>query len=443
MATLGTYYLNAPSLSSATSVYTDAALTIVGPDGWYSDGLTVRQLVVGVFTDIVSSCAPCASPCSTTPIFINGFLKSTMYFSKNLNNTSLDVGAVVIEITQNMPPGSNPPFGFYIEYDGVQYNTVSSQNYGLLQGVVGVDQPIYIGETGADCGIVAAGAQSVSIYQYNPVTTAFDDTGQSEIVQALAPQLQLTVANQGKCVMVIPKPNASVGTLSFRGLNLCSANRDVQITVNCPQNLPSFTSTIDFPAVGGTCTSPTNKVYYSADVNGTTAAGGFFGLFDWVFLDPYGQTTLPDGWYRSPSVPFSDTSFETLNGVIIGFGACGAVTGYDIDYEVENAISGSCSANVSALDLEITQPPLSILGPVSAPSSGTQSGVPTGLNHAQLVMTWSGTPTPCGQVKMVIEKDGVIIAFKTLTPTAAGVYYLDVDFNLIANSDIYAYVTLA
>lgn len=442
MATLGTYYLNAPSLSSATSVYTDAALTIVGPDGWYGDGLTLRQLVGGVFTDVVLSCVPCASPCSTTPVENTGNFKSTIYLTKNLNNTSIDIGAIVINIT---PVGSVPPFGFYIEYNGVQYKTISSQYHGLRQGVIGVDQPIYIGDIANDCGIVAAGLQSVPVYEYNPATLLFEDTGQTETVQALTPQLQLDLGTPGKCVMVIPKTTPGNPSILLKGFNLCGGTtRDWDITINCPQNLKSFTSTVDLPTLSQTCTSPTNKVYYSADVNGTTASGGFFGFFDWVFYDPYGQTKLPDGWYRSPSVQLPNTSFEALNGIIVGFGTCGSVTGYDIDYEVENAISGSCSANVSTLDLEITQlPQYPVLGPVPAPNSGNQSGVPTGLNHVKLTMTWSWTPTPCGQVKMVIEKDGVIIAFKTLTPTAGGTYYLDVDFNLIANSDIYAYVTLA
>jgi hypothetical protein len=38
------YYLNAPSLSAATAIFTDAALTICAADGYYSDGTVVRQL---------------------------------------------------------------------------------------------------------------------------------------------------------------------------------------------------------------------------------------------------------------------------------------------------------------------------------------------------------------------------------------------------------------
>ena len=45
MATSSNYYLNGPSLSSATAVFTNSDLTIKAPDGWYqSEGIVRRQL---------------------------------------------------------------------------------------------------------------------------------------------------------------------------------------------------------------------------------------------------------------------------------------------------------------------------------------------------------------------------------------------------------------
>jgi hypothetical protein len=45
MATSSSYYLNAPSLGSATAVFTDDALTECAPDGFYSNGVIVREQV--------------------------------------------------------------------------------------------------------------------------------------------------------------------------------------------------------------------------------------------------------------------------------------------------------------------------------------------------------------------------------------------------------------
>jgi len=437
MSTLGTYYLNAPSLSSATAAYDDAALTIPAADGFYSDGVTVRELVGGLFTNVVSSCAPCAFPCSVDPFNVfEG--KSFLEMYQDMGGTALDVGAIVIEIDYI---GASRPIGLYFEYNGVLYNALSSQNFGFVQGPAGPNQVIYIGDTADDCGILAAGFQALPIQVFNPITITFDNTGQFISIQALAPQIQLSPGTPGKYVMVIPKTTASPSTLYFQGRLLCNLN-DFNITINCPTNLPSFTSTENCAVQIDTCALGTTQRYYSADVNGTTSSGGFFGLYDWVFYDSFGQTVLPNGWYRSPSVPSPDTSFEVQDGVIIGFGACLAITGWNVDYEVQNAIAGSCSTNVSNLKLIISQPPIPAYVDENAPTTGTAT-ITAGITHVQLIMDWLEVYTPCGQIRMVIEKDGVIIASKTLTPTSGTSEYLDVDFNLDNDANIYGYVTLA
>lgn len=47
MATRNNYYINGPSLASATAVFTNSDLTIKAPDGWYSFEGIVRQQVDG------------------------------------------------------------------------------------------------------------------------------------------------------------------------------------------------------------------------------------------------------------------------------------------------------------------------------------------------------------------------------------------------------------
>lgn len=48
MAISSTYYLNAPSLGSATAVFSNSTLTTLAADGFYSDGVISRQQVSGV-----------------------------------------------------------------------------------------------------------------------------------------------------------------------------------------------------------------------------------------------------------------------------------------------------------------------------------------------------------------------------------------------------------
>jgi hypothetical protein len=68
MATSSTFYLNGPSLASATAVYTNASLTTLAPNGYYSDGTIVRQQSSGSLLP-QSTCPSCAPTQSFTIYF--------------------------------------------------------------------------------------------------------------------------------------------------------------------------------------------------------------------------------------------------------------------------------------------------------------------------------------------------------------------------------------
>lgn len=65
MSVSATYYLDAPSLGSASVIYSDAALTTIAADGYYSDGIIVREQVSGVLLpqEICPSCNPVSYNC--------------------------------------------------------------------------------------------------------------------------------------------------------------------------------------------------------------------------------------------------------------------------------------------------------------------------------------------------------------------------------------------
>jgi hypothetical protein len=68
MATSATFYLDAPSLSSASVVYSNATLTTVAADGFYSDGTIVREQDGGVLLP-QASCPSCEATQSFTIYF--------------------------------------------------------------------------------------------------------------------------------------------------------------------------------------------------------------------------------------------------------------------------------------------------------------------------------------------------------------------------------------
>jgi hypothetical protein len=68
MATLATFYLDAPSLSSASVVYSDPALTTVAANGFYSDGTIVREQASGALLP-QTTCPSCATTQAFTIYF--------------------------------------------------------------------------------------------------------------------------------------------------------------------------------------------------------------------------------------------------------------------------------------------------------------------------------------------------------------------------------------
>jgi len=64
MAYTQPFYINGPSLSSATTVFDDAALTTPSPNGFYSDGIVTREQVSGALLPEQICTACCSDPCS-------------------------------------------------------------------------------------------------------------------------------------------------------------------------------------------------------------------------------------------------------------------------------------------------------------------------------------------------------------------------------------------
>lgn len=61
-----TFYLDGPTLQTATSVFTDVSLTTLASDGYYSDQVISRQQLNGLLQGI-ETCINCASPTPTPP----------------------------------------------------------------------------------------------------------------------------------------------------------------------------------------------------------------------------------------------------------------------------------------------------------------------------------------------------------------------------------------
>lgn len=80
-------YIDSASFSNATSVFLDELLTIIAPDGYYSDGSYYRQQVGGNLIDLL----PCVG---IDTVSITAVGETTATFNGNLVNNGGDVNAV-------------------------------------------------------------------------------------------------------------------------------------------------------------------------------------------------------------------------------------------------------------------------------------------------------------------------------------------------------------
>ena len=303
-----TYYLDGPSLGSSTSIYTDAGLNSVAPNGFYSDGAIVRELIDGVLQP-QSTCPACAQPCNTGLVAATG--DGVWYMDIDLGSST---GAIAVVL--DFPTPNSFPVGIQATYNGVIYNSGSSPIYGHLSGLSNL--PVYLGTGSYDCGIVPNSPHSpIPVYKYDGTT--FAPLGLQETVNVLAGQLDLTLASPGFFYMIVPKPLVSPSTLQLKLITLCGAPSAFSVEVECPTGLIPFDSSNGGATAFEACELSISNTYYVYHVNGSA---GTLGLWDLVFSDVNGQFPLADGYYQSNNLTAPDTWFQVQNGVVVQFGEC-------------------------------------------------------------------------------------------------------------------------
>lgn len=311
-ASKGTYYLDSSSFSTATGIYTNAILTTQAADGWYSDGVVLREQVSGVLQPS-AICGVCAVECGSPAI--NGTaLKKGKY------NASFDLGvatgAVIVKYTPNMIPN-----GIRVFYDGTNYNKLTSPVYGKLQSSVPSNNFTVCGGTSSSCtGIIST--STFLRYEYNDATSVWDYQNSSESITIGAGDLELQPLSAGQCIMVIPKPAASPDTLTINIAAVCDP-ADFSLAVDCPAVIPAtLTSALSVTGGAGVapnaCGLPTGSTnHYFVHADGTT--GGAPQLHSYVFTDANGATAAADGWI---SYSVGPSWWQIQDGIIISTGAC-------------------------------------------------------------------------------------------------------------------------
>ena len=113
MAAIGTYYFDGTTLANATSVYTNASLTTLAPDGFYSDAGIVRQQLNGILLN-TQTCNSCAVDCGSG---VSASSSSNGFYTANVDLAN-STGAVVVYGYW----GTSIPDGLKLTYNSQVYN---------------------------------------------------------------------------------------------------------------------------------------------------------------------------------------------------------------------------------------------------------------------------------------------------------------------------------
>jgi len=310
MGVISDYYLNGATLASSTHVYTDATLTTPAPAGWYAADGVYRQ-VTGSSGQLVAGVFPCPSCIDKCPQNVTGGLSGPGLYSYNIT-LSASTGAVFVYLT----PGATP-HGIRATLGTSVYNAVSATADGYHASTA-LGNATYLGNDADACSVgFLSGAPYAAVTDYNYESGSFYDTGNTSNVFVAPGDISFSSGvAPGSCLMVIPKTTSPAATLlvEISAPASCISSAP-SLQVLCPTKLSGFGGT----PVGGACGDSFDNTYYNAPVNGTA---GNPGLYDWVFTNANGETTLADGTYIF-DVGATGTPYTIANGVVTSIGtAC-------------------------------------------------------------------------------------------------------------------------
>ena len=324
MAQDNTYYIDTALFSTATAVWTDAALTAKAPDGWYQDPTEnsniYRQQTGGTLG--ASANCQCAVACNTDVSASGSVGEYTIDI-----DTGTDVGAIVVYFQP-----FNIPDGIIATYNSTTYNTLTSNAHGVEIATSG--QLNFVGKTGeTNCDTTDLQGSTTSVDQFIYSGTAFVDTGNNtNIIIPPSGTVNLNATGNIYYTLVIPKSNASPANVQLKIAGVCSGT-EFRFKAICPTTLPSFSSSTTQGTSGAACSATQNQTYFFAKNSSTTGdstpavdTNTIPQVGNFVFGNSNGIGPLSDGFYKITA----NSVAQVASGVVSAITSCGAsLTAYN------------------------------------------------------------------------------------------------------------------
>ena len=301
-----TYYLDGDSLSSATAVYTDSAISIPAAAGWYSDGVVTRyQTLFGSLPSLTFS-----QNCEICDTSGDGTISTDGSTGMGLYDATYDIGAATGAMILVYNPNSVPN-GILAEYNSVKYNKLSSQTFGKLQSTVGTDFTV-AGQTASQCSGVVG---TTDYLKYAANGNKYQLQSGSQSVTIASGDLRLTATTPGSCVMVIPKLTATPSTVNIDVIAPCDNGLSFDITLGAPVVIGSILTSLVSGSSLTACGLAQGTKHTIVHTDGTT--GGTPTLFAYVFTDDNGANPAADGY-----IAYLTEWYQISDGIIIVTGSC-------------------------------------------------------------------------------------------------------------------------
>lgn len=344
MAQLGIYYFNGTSFATATAVFTDAGLTTLAADGYYSNAGIVRQQLNGVLLN-AQDCDNCAVPCgqgiSAAVSNQNGIFNATV-------DVANDTGAIIVYGYW----GSSIPDGVDITYNSVHYNrwTAKDNHNGVTLvdgsgttvdysgiGNQGTGLPTYLGNenaqlvadspyNGVGVSCPTDGGQPED-YVYNQGTNTYVAQGTFQNVSVLTSQVgfatDASTPSSPAFTAVIPKTGLTPTVVTvdiYAPMCGTAFNWDL----SCPTALTSWLGSS--AQATAACASATETYYFAP--NATLSGGSFTpdtnttpNIGNFVFEDANGSTYLNDTNIIQYYIN-NGNALGVRNGVVVSIDLC-------------------------------------------------------------------------------------------------------------------------
>lgn len=304
-----TFYIDTTTFETATAVYTTSALTTKASNGVYASCGYWRRQTAGVLEPGIYRCdAVCAARCGTTPLST----PDQKGWFKGHYDTGATLGAIRVEMRNT----STSPVAFICELGSEAYPDPNVRRKANKSYAAGYTEKVYTYSVDP-CNPEGTVISSISVFQRN--SGAWDNTGITTTEYITS---GTNIAGTPTLIMYIPKTSNQYTLLDYAIVQPCATGYTSTLRAECPVLLPSFSASQAFSLKAGACAASTYPIQlYQGHVNGT--AGTTWGLYDWVFKDPYSSELADDGWYRLPSgLPGPNVVMSVANGLVLSIATC-------------------------------------------------------------------------------------------------------------------------